>query len=36
LSIVATDQDSATVTTADGRSFVTADGGQTWTLRPGL
>ena len=36
LSIVATDQDSATVTTADGRSFVTVDGGQTWTLRPGL
>jgi hypothetical protein len=36
LSVVAADQDNATVTTSDGRAFVTADGGQTWTLRPGL
>jgi hypothetical protein len=36
LSVVASDQDNATVTTADGRGFVTTDGGQTWTFRPGL
>jgi hypothetical protein len=35
-SVVAIDQDNATVTTTDGRAFVTADGGQTWTLRPGF
>jgi hypothetical protein len=35
LSVTATDQDNAFVGTADGRVFVTADGGQTWTLRPG-
>jgi Putative zinc-finger len=30
-SITASDADSATVTTADGRAFVTTDGGQTWS-----
>jgi hypothetical protein len=34
--VAATDQETATVTTADGRAFVTTDGGQTWSLRPGL
>jgi anti-sigma factor RsiW len=29
--ISATDEDNATVTTADGRAFVTADGGRTWS-----
>jgi Photosynthesis system II assembly factor YCF48 len=32
--ITATDHENATVTTADGRSFVTTDGGQTWTRSP--
>jgi hypothetical protein len=32
-SISASDGDQATVTTADGRVFVTADGGQSWTTR---
>jgi hypothetical protein len=30
-SVEATDQETATVTTADGRAFVTTDGGQTWS-----
>lgn len=33
-SIRPTDALTAVLTTADGRSFVTADGGQTWSLRP--
>ncbi len=36
LSVAATDQDDASVTTADGRVFVTTDGGQTWSRAPGL
>ena len=32
--IIATDGETATVTTADARTFVTADGGQTWALVP--
>jgi hypothetical protein len=35
-SISASDGDHATVTTADGRVFVTADGGQSWTRVPGF
>jgi hypothetical protein len=35
-SVTATDQETATVTTADGRAFVTTDGGQTWTRTPGI
>ncbi len=35
-SVAATDQETATVTTADGRAFVTTDGGQTWSRKPGL
>ena len=34
--VVATDHESATVTTADGRSFVTTDAGQTWSRAPDL
>ena len=34
--VTATDHENATVTTADGRVFVTADGGQTWARVPGL
>jgi len=34
-SVSATDDQIATVTAADGRSFVTADGGETWSLAPG-
>jgi photosystem II stability/assembly factor-like uncharacterized protein len=29
--VTAADVDNATVTTADGRVFVTVDGGQTWS-----
>ncbi len=36
LSIVATDQDNATVTTLDGRAFVTTDGGESWARAPGF
>jgi pyruvate/2-oxoglutarate dehydrogenase complex dihydrolipoamide acyltransferase (E2) component len=32
--IQATDDQTATVTTADGRQFVTEDGGRTWTRKP--
>jgi len=32
-SITARDGQNATVTTADGKTFVTADGGQTWRER---
>jgi hypothetical protein len=35
-SVTATDHENATVTTVDGRSFVTTDGGQTWSRAPGL
>ena len=35
-SVTATDQETATVTTADGRAFVTTDGGQTWSRTPGV
>jgi hypothetical protein len=35
-SVTATDQETATVTTADGRVFVTTDGGRTWSRTPGL
>lgn len=34
--ISATDGENATVTTADGRVFVTADGGRTWSRMPGI
>jgi hypothetical protein len=34
--VTATDHENATVTTADGRVFVTADGGQTWARVPAL
>jgi hypothetical protein len=34
--IRATDAETATVTTADGREFVTDDGGRTWTRAPEL
>jgi photosystem II stability/assembly factor-like uncharacterized protein len=34
--IRATDAETATVTTADGREFVTEDGGRTWSRAPGL
>ena len=34
--IHATDDQTATVTTADGRQFVTDDGGRTWSRTPGL
>lgn len=33
-SVTAADHENATVTTADGRLFVTADGGRTWTRSP--
>jgi hypothetical protein len=33
-SVTAADNENATVTTADGRSFVTADGGRTWARTP--
>ncbi len=33
IGVTAVDGRSATVTTADGRSFITADGGVTWTLQ---
>jgi photosystem II stability/assembly factor-like uncharacterized protein len=32
--VTATDTENATVTTVDGRSFVTTDAGQTWTRAP--
>lgn len=35
-SVSATDDEGATVTTVDGRAFVTTDGGQTWSRAPGL
>jgi hypothetical protein len=35
-SITASDGDNATVTTADGRVFVTTDGGGTWSRSPNL
>jgi len=35
-SVRATDDQTATVTTADGRQFVTGDGGRTWTRAPGV
>lgn len=34
--VTATDHETATVTTVDGRVFVTTDGGQTWSRSPGL
>jgi hypothetical protein len=34
--VTATNHESATVTTVDGRSFVTTDAGQTWSRSPGL
>lgn len=34
-SVSATDDQIATVTAADGRSFVTTDGGETWSRAPG-
>jgi len=34
-SVSATDDQTATVTAADGRSFVTTDGGETWSPAPG-
>ena len=34
--IAATDHENATVTTADGRAFVTTDGGQTWARIPAI
>jgi hypothetical protein len=36
VAITAADHESATVTTADGRSFTTADGGRTWSRTPGF
>ena len=33
--VIATDSETATVTTADGRAFVTDDGGRTWLRAPG-
>jgi hypothetical protein len=35
VAVRATDDQGATVTTADGREFVTQDGGRTWTRPPG-
>jgi len=35
-SVRAADDQTATVTTADGRQFVTGDGGRTWTRAPGV
>ncbi len=35
-SVDATDEESATVTTADGRAFVTTDAGRTWSRSPDL
>jgi hypothetical protein len=35
VAVRATDQQTATVTTADGREFVTEDGGLTWARAPG-
>jgi hypothetical protein len=35
-SIRATDDQTATVTTADGRQFITEDGGRTWARAPGV
>jgi photosystem II stability/assembly factor-like uncharacterized protein len=35
-SVAATDDESATVTTADGRAFATTDGGQTWSRVQGF
>jgi len=35
-SVAATDHENATVTAADGRVFVTTDGGRTWSRTPGL
>jgi photosystem II stability/assembly factor-like uncharacterized protein len=35
IAVRATDDHSATVTTADGREFATEDGGQTWVRAPG-
>jgi len=36
VAVRATDEEAATVTTADGREFVTDDGGLTWTRVPGV
>jgi hypothetical protein len=35
-SVSATDAENATVTTVDGREFVTADSGRTWSRVPGI
>jgi hypothetical protein len=35
-SVTASDSENATVTAADGRAFVTTDGGQNWSRAPGL
>ena len=35
-SVSATDEEGATVTTADGRAFVTTDAGRTWSRAPDL
>jgi hypothetical protein len=35
-SVTATDGENVTVTTVDGRAFVTTDGGQTWSRAPGF
>jgi hypothetical protein len=34
--ITATDHESATITTVDGRSFTSSDGGRTWSRTPGF
>ena len=36
VAVRATDDQAATVTTADGREFITEDGGRTWTRAPGV
>jgi Putative zinc-finger len=35
-SVTATDSENATITTADGRTFVTTDSGRTWSRAPGF
>ena len=35
-SVTATDNETATVQTVDGRAFITSDGGQTWARAPGF
>jgi hypothetical protein len=35
-SVTATDNETATVTTVDGRAFVTTDSGRTWSRAPGV